>query len=63
MHLVGYFAFTFVLGMFAGYAFRGKENFLIRETVNEAMAEWTKAKQMAGTLSKDLKSGATGKKL
>lgn len=60
MHLVGYFVLTFVAGMGVGFAFRGKENYLIRETINEAMAEWTKAKQMAGTLNQDLKTGATG---
>lgn len=60
MHQIGYYAVAFVLGMASGYAFRGKENYLIRETVNEAMAEWTKAKQMARTLNQDLQSGATG---
>lgn len=60
MHQIGYYALTFVLGMVAGYAFRGRENYMIRLTVNEAMAEWTKAKQMAGTLNQNVKDGAIG---
>ena len=57
--LASLFVLTFTGGVVAGYAFRGRENYMIRMTVNEAIAEWTRAKQMAGTLNQEMKSGAT----
>jgi hypothetical protein len=54
------YALAVVAGIAAGYLFRGRENYMIRLTVNEAIAEWTKAKQMAGTLNQNVKDGAIG---
>jgi hypothetical protein len=60
MHQIGYYAVAFVGGMVAGYAFRGRENYMIRLTVNDAIAAWTKAQQDAQKLYQDLQSGAAG---